>query len=53
MALIMRQLTRKIGAVEPELQEHIRGLSLTQLEDLAEALLDFSTAEDLMNWLNK
>lgn len=53
LALIMRQLTRKIGTVEPEWQERIHGLSLNQLEDLAEALLDFSNAEDLMNWLNK
>lgn len=49
----MRQITRKIGTVEPEWQERIIGLSLTKLEDLAEALLDFSNAEDLINWLNK
>ncbi|MEH1933767.1 MAG: DUF4351 domain-containing protein [Nostoc sp.] len=27
-------------------------LSLTQLEDLSEALLDFSIAADLTKWLN-
>ncbi|MEH1869085.1 MAG: DUF4351 domain-containing protein [Nostoc sp.] len=27
-------------------------LSLTQLEDLSEALLDFSTSSDLTKWLN-
>lgn len=53
LALIMRQLTRKIGTVEPELQQHIRGLSITKLEDLAEALLDFSNTEDLVSWLNE
>ena len=53
LALIMRQLTRKIGTVEPELQERIRELPLAELEDLAEALLDFSNAEDLINWLNR
>lgn len=51
LALILRQLPRRVGTVEPELQERIRQLSLTQLETLAEALLDFSTSEDLVNWL--
>jgi predicted transposase YdaD len=51
LALIMRQLTRRIGTVEPELQERIRQLSLTQLEDLAEALLDFSEKSNLVVWL--
>jgi hypothetical protein len=53
LALIMRQLTRKIGTVEPEWQERISGLSLAQLEDLAEALLDFSNADDLLAWLDR
>lgn len=51
LALIMRQLTRRIGTVDPELQERIRGLSIAQLEDLGEALLDFSTPADLTAWL--
>lgn len=52
-ALILRQLTRRLGtvAVPQEVQERIRGLSIAQLEDLAEALLDFSQPMDLMNWL--
>jgi predicted transposase/invertase (TIGR01784 family) len=51
IAVILRQLTRQIGAVAPELQEQIRGLSIAQLEDLAEALLDFSQPADLVSWL--
>jgi hypothetical protein len=47
----MRQLSRRIGTLEPELQERIRQLSLTQLEDLAEALLDFSDKSNLVVWL--
>lgn len=50
-ALLMRQLTRRIGTVEPQLQERIRSLSLPQLEDLGEALLDFSSVADLTTWL--
>ncbi|WP_375513349.1 DUF4351 domain-containing protein [uncultured Nostoc sp.] len=37
--------------ISTELQEQLRGLSLTKLEDLAEALLDFSTEADLVAWL--
>ncbi len=51
IALILRQLTRQIGTVAPELQERIRSLSIAQLEDLAEALLDFSQPADLVTWL--
>jgi predicted transposase/invertase (TIGR01784 family) len=51
IALIMRLLPRRIGTVEPELQERIQELSVPQLEDLAEALLDFSCATDLAVWL--
>ena len=53
LALILRQLARRIGEVTPQLQERLRQLSLTQLEDLAEALLDFSTEEDLLGWLQR
>lgn len=52
LEIIMRLLNRKVGVVTPELEEQIRQLSTTQLEDLAEALLDFSNASDLVAWLN-
>jgi predicted transposase YdaD len=51
LQLILRQLTRRFGAVEPQMQEQIQGLSITQLEDLAEALLDFTSQSDLENYL--
>lgn len=52
MALITRLLPRRIGTVAPDLQARVRQLSLIQLEDLAEALLDFSQPTDLVNWLD-
>jgi predicted transposase YdaD len=52
LRLVMRQLTRRIGAINLQLQSQIENLSLTQLEDLGEALLDFATQEDLANWLS-
>lgn len=53
LKIIQRQLTRRLGAIAPELEEQLRGLSSTQLEDLAEALLDFSTEADLVAWLQQ
>lgn len=52
LRLVIRQLTRRIGAINLQLQSQVENLSLTQLEDLGEALLDFATQEDLVNWLN-
>ena len=52
VALIMRQLNRRFGRVTPQVETRIRSLSSEQLENLAEALLDFSDASDLDVWLN-
>ena len=51
VAVILRLLTRRFGAIEPEIEQQIRALSITQLEELAEALLDFSSPSDLVNYL--
>ncbi|NDJ24119.1 DUF4351 domain-containing protein [Nostoc sp. B(2019)] len=51
LQLILRLLKRRFGAIEPEMQQQIRTLSITQLEELAEALLDFSSQSDLVNYL--
>ncbi len=53
VSLIMRQLTRRFGVLTPQLQERIQSLSVNQLEDLGEALLDFTTAADLDAWLGQ
>jgi predicted transposase YdaD len=50
-ALILRQLTRRIGDVTPEERSQIQFLPLPQLEALGESLLDFSTPDDLKHWL--
>jgi predicted transposase YdaD len=49
--LVLRLLKRRIGGVSSEITSRISSLSLTQLEDLGEALLDFSTVADLEAWL--
>ena len=53
LSLVTRQLTRRIGTVTPELQQRIKQLQLTQLEDLGEDLLDFSEIADLEAWLRQ
>ncbi|KST69238.1 DUF4351 domain-containing protein [Mastigocoleus testarum] len=51
LRLVMRLLNRRIGSVNPQLEPKLQGLSLNQLEDLGEALLDFTSETDLVNWL--
>ncbi|BAY12333.1 DUF2887 domain-containing protein [Calothrix sp. NIES-2098] len=50
-SLILRQLKRRFGELNDELQTQIQALSLEQLEALGEELLDFSTLADLEGWL--
>lgn len=49
--LVIKQLTRKIGNLSPELMAKVNNLNLKGLEALGEALLDFQTMADLENWL--
>jgi len=49
--LVVRQLTKRFGDLPDDLRVAISGLSLTVLEDLSEALLDFSNLADLQAWL--
>jgi predicted transposase/invertase (TIGR01784 family) len=51
--LTLRQLHQRFGILEAELDERIRSLSTEQLENLSEALLDFTAKGDLLAWLDK
>jgi len=51
--LVMRLINRRFSEVEASLIEQIKSLSVEQLENLGEALLDFSEVTDLENWLRK
>lgn len=51
LSYTMRLLTRRLGVVAPKLQAQIKKLTTTQLEELGEALLDFTDATDLVAWL--
>jgi predicted transposase YdaD len=48
---VLRQLNRRIGQITPEVDSQVRSLSLSKLESLGEALLDFSELSDLPEWL--
>ncbi|PZV07856.1 MAG: flagellar assembly protein H [Leptolyngbya sp.] len=50
-ALILRLLARRVGELPDVVKLQIDKLSITQLENLGEALLDFSTFTDLEIWL--
>jgi flagellar biosynthesis/type III secretory pathway protein FliH len=51
LTLVLRLLSRRVGSLNPELESAISELSLTQLEALAEALLEFNSLQDLQQWL--
>jgi predicted transposase YdaD len=52
-SLILRQLTRRVGEVAPAMLQQIQELTLVQLESLGEALLDFTSADDLATWMQQ
>ena len=51
--LISRQINRRFGELGSSFIEQIRGLSVEQLEELGEDLLDFSEIADLQAWLEQ
>lgn len=48
---VLKQLTRKLGSLSPELTAKVSELSLDRLETLGEDLLDFQAVGDLEKWL--
>ncbi|MEB3328923.1 MAG: DUF4351 domain-containing protein [Candidatus Sericytochromatia bacterium] len=51
LRLVLRMLGRRVGLPGAEAQARLEGLTTEQLEDLGEALLDFTQPEDLTAWL--
>jgi predicted transposase YdaD len=51
LEITLRQLRRRCGALTATQEARIRALPLSELEALAEALLDFQGADDLNAWL--
>jgi predicted transposase YdaD len=51
--LVLRLLSRRCGKLLIAQQDQVRSLPILELENLCEALLDFSGIEDLDEWLKK
>jgi len=51
LTLVLRLLQRRVGPLDTVYEEQIRRLSLEALEDLSEALLDFTQVADVATWL--
>jgi hypothetical protein len=53
LKMITRLLKRRFGDVNDSLMTQVRELSADDLEDLGEALFDFSEIADLVAWLEQ
>ncbi len=51
--LLLRQLQRRLGELTSNIIMAIEGLNSQDLESLSEAMWDFSSLEDLLNWLGE
>jgi predicted transposase YdaD len=51
-ALVVRQLTKKLGNLTPKIQSRVNSLAIDRVESLGEALLDFTTLADLERFLD-
>ncbi|MEG4586919.1 Rpn family recombination-promoting nuclease/putative transposase [Microcoleus sp. MOSTC5] len=51
LSLILRQLVRRLGTIQPETENCIRQLGIEELEALGDAAIDFNHPSDLTAWL--
>ena len=52
-SLLLRLLSRSLGAIPDQQQQQINQLSVVQLEQLSEVMLEFADLEGLRTWLEK
>ena len=51
--IVVRLLTRKCGPIAEEIEARVRDLPPARLLELADALLDFTGMDDLLQFLNE
>ncbi|WP_373537587.1 Rpn family recombination-promoting nuclease/putative transposase [Microcoleus sp.] len=51
LSLILRQVVRRLGTIQPETENCIRQLGVQELQELGDAVLDFQQQSDLTAWL--
>ena len=49
--LLIRLLSKRFGNLDSSLESRIRELAVTQIEALGDNLFDFSSLDDVNNWL--
>jgi hypothetical protein len=49
--IVKRQLNRRVGELNPSLIKQVEVLPIEELEELTDAILDFSTVANLEEWL--
>jgi len=49
--LVLKQLGRRLGVLSAAQEKSVRKLPLSKLEELGEALLEFTSRDDLLRWL--
>ena len=50
--MLQRQLTRQLGELPEAILTSLNGLSIEALDQLSDALFDFSSIDDLTHWLD-
>jgi hypothetical protein len=53
LRLVSGVLSRRVGDLDTGVTERLQQLSVSQLEDLLEAALDFTQVADLESWLSQ
>ncbi|BAT53741.1 hypothetical protein NOS3756_27030 [Nostoc sp. NIES-3756] len=51
--IVKRQVKRRFNNIDSTLENRIDSLSVEQIENLADAIFDFQSLEDLINWLDQ
>ncbi len=51
--IVKRQLKRRFNNIDSSLESRIDSLSVEQIENLADAIFDLQSIEDLINWLDQ
>ena len=52
LSIVLRLLNRRFGLLDEASEAKVRELSVNQLDDLSEAIFDFSVSADLDRWFN-
>ena len=51
--MLLHLLSRKVGLLAPEMEERVQALPEKRLNELADALFDYSSVADLTRWLEQ